>query len=129
MSGKPSNRAHYLPLFVLASVLVWLLLLTVRADNPRLDLFVYGEIALAAAIAVTIMVWNTRKWTVRGLGLLGLMLAIMLLYTPGLLRELSLMHDMTPNWFTQFRRALLIVSGPCLLYGFWVWWHEEDGDL
>lgn len=132
-----SNRKQFLGSWVIAILLVWVFLLTFRADNPWIDIFIFGEIALAAVGVVVLMFRYTSNWTIRGLGIFGLMLVIFLLYGPQLGQWLGFwgpppprnIPTYLPDWFVQLRRAIVVVSAPCLLFGFFQWWKENIGEL
>lgn len=127
------NAKKYLGLWLLAVLLVWAFLLTIRADNPWVDLVIFGEIAITAFVVAFLMFRYTNDWTVRGLGIFGLMTVIFLLYGPSFGQQIRLwgpeppanIPTYLPDWFVQLRRAIVAVSGPCLLWGFKQWWEEN----
>lgn len=125
---KSTNRLSHPIRFIALVTVIWWAMLLVADRVPKIDLWIGGGIALACGAAAFIMIAGTRQWTTRGLGLLGLMLAIVLLYLPLPLREVGIMGT-SPEWFIHLRRAILIVSGPFILIGIWQWFQEGDGDV
>lgn len=131
------NRKKYLGGWAVAILIVWAVLLTIRADSPWVDLIIFGEVSVAAVGVVVLMFRYTDDWTVRGLGIFGLMLTISLLYGPQLGQHLRFwgppppanIPTYLPAEFVQFRRSIIAVSAPCLLYGFVVWYRENIGRL
>lgn len=125
---QSTNRFSHPVRFIALVTVIWWLMLLVADRVPKIDLWIGGGIALACGTAAIIMILGTQRWTTRGLGLLGLMVAIVLLYLPLPLRELGLMGA-SPEWFIHLRRAILIVSGPFILIGIWQWFQRGDGDV
>lgn len=121
------NRFWYPVAFTAAYVAVWVGLHFMGADNPWIDRIIVGEIALCALFAVMAMSIATKRWTVRGLGIWGLMSAIVLIYGTSQVIQAGV-WDTSPDALRNLWRAILAVAGPCMLYGYWVWWRSEDGD-
>lgn len=120
-----TNRLTYPALFTMAYLIVWAVLHVARVDNPWVDRVIIGEIALCALFAVVAMSIATRRWTVRGLGIWGLMTAIVLIFATSQLVEWQVL-DATPTIVRNLWRAVLAIAGPCMLYGYWSWLREGD---
>lgn len=114
-------------LSALAYAAVWAILFAYGAENPWIDRIVIGEIALAALFAAITMSTTTKHWTVRGLGIWGLMAAIVLIFAAAQLIDAGV-WDETPVHVRNIWRAILAVAGPCMLWGYWSWWRQGDGD-
>lgn len=114
--------------FIVVVCIVWVVMMAAADRVPKIDLWIGGGIALACGLAAVIMAVGTVNWTTRGLGLLGLMVAIVLLYLPLPLRELHVVGA-SPLWFIHLRRAILIVSSPFILIGIWQWFRDGDGNV
>ncbi len=121
------DRLTYPALFTAAYLATWAALHLLQADNPWIDRVIVGEIALSALLAVVAMSAATKRWTVRGLGIWGLMAAIVLIFATTQLIAWGV-WEASPDLVRNLWRAMLAVAGPCMLYGYWTWWREGDGD-
>ena len=122
-----NNRFRYPAYFTVVYLAVWAGLHLLGADNPWIDRVIVGEIALCALFAVLAMSIATKRWTVRGLGIWGLMSAIVLIYGTSQLIQIGV-WETSPDMLRNLWRAILAVAGPCMLWGYWVWWRNEDGE-
>lgn len=116
-------------IFLSASLVVYAVLAVFAlngVESPWIDRIIVGEIALTAGYAVYAMFSSTFTWTVRGLGIWGLLLAIVLLYGTSQLVEWGFVPSPTPWFIRNTWRSMLAVAGPCMLYGYYYWRKRKE---
>jgi hypothetical protein len=108
--------AKYWPLFTLWCVAIVLVRwwLNAHGFSPSKDAWLLFCVAMLIVVSVCITVVETEKWTIRGLGVLGLIAFSGGLY--GLTGSVALWdwHTLTQHDF-NWLRATIIVSAPLLL--------------
>lgn len=145
MRAPLENVIRYFGVWLVAVAAVWSLLMVYGKENPWIDRLITGEIAVCGFFAAILIVRYTPKITVRTLGVFGLMVAIVLIFVAAQLLAAGIFGDPTPTalnqtlpdfpnmpkpatvpyWLRSTWRSILAVSGPCLLVGFYEWWHAE----
>ena len=116
-------------IFLSASLVVYAVLAVFAlngVESPWIDRIIVGEIALTAGYAVYAMFSSTFTWTVRGLGIWGLLLAIVPLYTTSQLVEWHVVSSPVPWFIRNTWRSMLAVAGPCMLYGYYRWSRQKE---
>lgn len=119
------NGRYRPPIYLLlASLVVYAILFALGErglERLWVDRAIVAEISLSAAFAVYAMGTSTPKWTIRGLGIFGFMLAIVIYHIAIQFAEWRAVRLALPFYVVNIWRSILLVSGALMLYGFAVW--------
>lgn len=109
-------------LWFLAVGVVWIAFRLL--DEGRGDTLVLWLIGGVYAIAVLVMLVGTRRWTPRGLGILGTIAGDVGLYGRTALARMDWLPPLAA-WESDLIRALFVVSAPLILLGLGQWVRER----
>lgn len=137
MRADRDNAIRYLGSWLLAVAAVWALLMAYGREEPWIDRFIIGEIAVCGAIGVYFIVRYSPKFTTRVIGVTSLFAGIVVLYVAAQILATGYWGEpirqadpppgvgVVPYWWRSLGRSFLAVAGPCILWGYYHWWHYE----
>lgn len=86
-------------------------------DGDPIDPYIVGGIGATLLIVAILMLALSRSWTVRGVGVLYIISAVVVSTLGGLAIQEGYLDAAHIGILLNVQRALLIVGGPMLLYG------------
>jgi hypothetical protein len=140
MRATRRNAIQYLGLWLAAVAVVWSALMAYGRENPWVDRFIIGEIAVCGALAIIFIILYTPKFSIRTIGILSMFTGILILYVAAQMLAAGFWGDippakelppgtqlppMVPYWIRSLGRSNLAVAGPCILYGYYYWLRYE----